>query len=197
MPLALLTGPTAASAAQDPTIVGHVSTVAQTISSPAVSATVAGVQPSPDVAPPSSCNWGPVTGTVTATYTDHILSSVALVWSDHISCLGTGSETMSFLRDQADAYRNTEQVKTGTAGTCVYPNTKNTPCRGVHSTGAHVCVGDLDCDGVYQFIGFETLELPSGYVWATFPKSCVTALGGREIFCSSATGTVTVPSVGG
>lgn len=180
------------------TIVGHVpsSTVTQAISSPVASATAATAQPStPALTPPTSCDWGPLRGTVTAYYSDNILYQVSMGWSDLISCLGTGSETMSLLRDQADAYRNTVEVKAGTVGTCVYPNTKNKPCRGVHSTGVDTCLGDLNCAGVYQYLAYRTLELPPGYVWVTYPKTCVTAEGSRELFCGGATNTVDVPSI--
>jgi hypothetical protein len=47
-------------------------------------------------------------------YSDNILTQVSSGWSDYISCLGTGSETMSYLRDAGPphGYAVSERVST-------------------------------------------------------------------------------------
>lgn len=161
---------------------------------PVRTATIAAKGAPASVNPPSVCHFGNVKATITATYDDNVLVSVSAHWSDVISCLSTGKETMSFLRDQADLYHAQEKEKNGTTGSCVFPNRTHKTCRGAHSTGVHVCTGDLPCSGVYQVIGFETLELPGGHAWGKAPKSCIKN-GSRELICSHATHTVDIPTI--
>ena len=88
------------------------------------------------------------------------------------------------------------QIAGGTIHSCVYPNSTNKPCESVFSTGVHGCTGDLNCAGVYQAIGFEQLELPSGYVWTSYDTAYCTLLDPSDMYCGYPTGDVTVNAVG-
>jgi hypothetical protein len=109
-----------------------------------------------------------------------------------ISCLGTGNETMKFLHDEADLNLDQELVKKGSIGTCVWPNNQHKPCRGVHSSGVHVCTGEFLCAGAYQTLGYEHLELPSGWVWSSYDKSVCFLTDPQDLYCGIATGVITV-----
>lgn len=91
------TGP-AADGSSSPTVTHKTVTAPGFVAGTAVRELQLGTMPatsaSPAVSPPTSCNVGPVNVTVTSYYTNNLLTGTSSVWSDVVSCLGTGSETM-------------------------------------------------------------------------------------------------------
>lgn len=142
--------------------------------------------------PPAQCTWK-TTVNVTGSYVEGALASTTSTWVNNIDCLdGKKNTSMRYLRADSELYLNSEKVSSGDVHSCVFPNKQDQVCKYVSSVGTHLCKGAM-CAGVYQAIGYDTLELPAGWIWPSAPKTCVLIDSDRTLVCGEPSGDVTIP----
>lgn len=146
--------------------------------------------------PPNGCDWTDVSGNFHANYLEGILTDLTVDYQSDVSCTATeAGQSMENITNIARLYKDTStEVSYGILDQCNYA--PSNPCLFAISIGAHVCVGDIDCAGIYQVISNSSMLLPDGWVWTSWDEDyCTTAGGDTELFCRSFTGTATVPLV--
>jgi len=131
----------------------------------------AGGVASPSVAAEDSsvCDIYDVHGNWTAYYTDDVITDAETTFGSSITCTPPPGQLMAALHTQATLWHNAQPAGSTRGSGCG-------TCNHVATADVTVLCVAAACPGSYWVSADQLMQLPAGYVWSSWPSSCVTPL---------------------